>query len=120
MKNIYTFLTTIPVFMISFIISVSDSFIGAYLKNILEHLSAFKFWILYALFMYILFKISKSMIELSSVYFISKEDRFNLKIIKIFKVFLLAYFLGFMINCANQFVIVVFDRFITGGNNFVF
>jgi hypothetical protein len=107
----YNFITII-FFLSGFLISILDFSILRNFEIILSNTSNLIFISLYILSIFILFFITKSFILISSTLNIKKENTRKEKYFKTIKNFLIGYYLGYIINISNAFIIIFFEKFI--------
>lgn len=117
-KNIIDKIMTIPIFIIPFFLSSSDNEIGMAIYEYFVQFENWAFITLYFIYMYFFYKIAKFIIKTSPELIINVKDKkvFN----KSINLFLLAYFLGVIINIGNEFIKIIFEKFIFNGVTYVF
>lgn len=98
---------TILFFMIGFIFSVLDFNLLEQMKNYFIQINIYIFWISYLLMIILLSYTAKIMIRNIELLRITGDKTFLQSI----KLVLVGYYIGFLINVSNAFVLVAFQKF---------
>lgn len=98
---------TILFFMIGFIFSVLDFKLLEQMKDYFIQINIYVFWISYVLMIILLSYTAKIMIKNIELLRL-KESKIFLQSIKLI---LIGYYIGFLINVSNAFILVAFQKF---------
>lgn len=109
--NKFDFLTVF-VFLIGFLFSILDFKILSFIELVIETFSLFAFTITYIISFLFLIMTAKGFIKNGSILRLQKEYDFKNNLFKSIQLLLLGYYMGFIINISNAFIIVLFNKYI--------
>lgn len=107
----YDFLTVF-IFLTGFLFSVLDLQILSFAELVIGTFSIYTFTITYILSFLFLLMTTKKFIKNGSILRLQSEYSKNNNIFKSIQLVLLGYYMGFIINISNAFIIVLFNKFI--------
>ncbi len=103
---------TIFIFLLGFLFSILDLKMLYVIQSIVETFNNYIFAISYILAFLFLLLTVKGFIKNGSLLRLLIEDNFKQRSIKCLQLFLLGYYMGFVVNISNAFIIVLFNKFI--------
>lgn len=111
---------TIPIFLIPFLFAVTDSSVNLFFNNFLSQLKDWAFMIMYFIYMYFIYKIAKGVIKIAPFILVDLRNNSINNLRNGLKLFFISYFLGGIIGLGNEFILVLFNKFLFNGVNNVF
>lgn len=100
---------TVIVFIVGFLLSVLDFKIMSMFEIILSNISRITFVISYVIMFVFLIFTTKVFVKNGSKLRVTKESK---SFFQFLKLFLLGYYMGFIVNISNSFILVLFSKFI--------
>ncbi len=103
---------TVFVFLFGFLFSVLDFKILSFIELIIETFNIYIFSLTYIISFLFLIMTTKGFIKNGSILRLQKEYTTKNNIFKSFQLLLLGYYMGFIVNISNAFIIVLFNKYI--------